>query len=145
MWEITFCKSPPLSSASEVDTISDQEGVEFDKDGSTPILITPRLMSMLSSMLQLHCLGRDICLLPSSLATGSGPNSSASTSSSSIAQSSASSSTSTCISLLASLLGYPLESVHLYKDISGQELIARRATSPDGSTTWESVLCSKVF
>lgn len=136
--KLPFANLPPLSSASEVDTISDQEGVEFDKDGSTPILITPRLMSMLSSMLQLHCLGRDICLLPSSLATGSGPNSSASTSSSSIAQSSASSSTSTCISLLASLLGYPLESVHLYKDISGQELIARRATSPDGSTTWES-------
>lgn len=136
--KLPFANLPALSSASESVSITDQEGIEFDKDGRVPILITPRLMSMLSSMAQLHCLNRDICLLPSSFAIGSGPNSSAASSSSSIAQSSASSSTSTCISLLASLLGYPLESVHLYKDISGQELIARRATSPDGSTTWES-------
>lgn len=93
------------------------------------ILITPRLYSILSAMLQLHALDRDICLLPSAMG--------ASNDEAAIQAMQASSSTSTSIQLFASLLGYRVESLWLYKDIGGTELIMRRATTPDGSTTWE--------
>lgn len=95
---------------------------ETTKEG---ILVTPRMIAQLTLMLQLHAIGRDICLLPSSLA---GRHS---------VSGQASSSTSTSIGIFASILGYPLETLHLFKDISGQELLMRRATAADGSTTWE--------
>lgn len=93
------------------------------------VLITPRLVSILTSMLQLHALGRDICLLPSALASASDE--------ASVQAIQASSSTSTSIQLFASVLGYRVESLWLYKDIGGTELLMRRGTKPDGSTTWE--------
>lgn len=93
------------------------------------VLITPRLFSILSAMMQLHALRRDICLLPSAMAVN--------TDESAVQAMQASSSTSTSILLFASLLGYRVESLWLYKDIGGTELIMRRATTPDGSTTWE--------
>lgn len=93
------------------------------------VLVTPRLYSILSSMLQLHALGRDICLLPSALA--------ASSEEATLTAMQASSSTSTSIGLFASILGYQVESLWLHKDISGTELIMRRGTTADGSTTWE--------
>ena len=93
------------------------------------IVISPRMLAQLSTMLQLHCMGRDVCLLPSALASKNTGGE--------IPQTQSSSSTSTSISLFAACLGYPLESLHLFKDISGQELIMRRSTTSDGSTTWE--------
>ncbi len=91
------------------------------------ILISPRMLSQLTLMLQLHCMGRDVCLLPSALASKLNSN----------IQTQSSSSTTTSINLFAACLGYQLESLHLFKDISGQELLMRRATTPDGGTTWE--------
>jgi MoxR-like ATPase len=103
--------------------------IDDQAQGNNDILVTPRLYSILSSMLQLHALGRDICLLPSAFASSSED------ASANVMQ--ASSSTSTSISLFASLLGYPVESLWLHKDTSGTELIMRRGTTADGSTTWE--------
>ncbi len=38
---------------------------------------------------------------------------------------------------MAATLGYAFESVWLWKDLGGGELLMRRATAKDGSTTWE--------
>lgn len=102
-----------------------EEQAEFVDD----VLVTPRISSILTNMLQLHALGRDICLLPSAMASSSDA--------SAMQVIQASSSTSTSIELFASVLGYAVESIWLYKDIGGTELIMRRGTKPDGSTTWE--------
>ncbi|UZJ54566.1 hypothetical protein CBS101457_003886 [Exobasidium rhododendri] len=93
------------------------------------VLVTPRLYSILTSMLQLHALGRDICLLPSALISSSEEMN--------VNTMQASSSTSTSIGLFAGLLGYQVESLWLHKDVGGTELVMRRGTSPDGSTIWE--------
>lgn len=98
------------------------------------VLVTPRLLSMLTAMLQLHSLGRDICLLPSALAA---PSDKGNEDPDVVVARQASSSTSTTIGLFAAVLGYRVENVWLYKDIGGNELLMRRATSADGSTTWE--------
>ena len=89
----------------------------------TDVLLTPRMRALVTIMLQLHCAGRDMCLVPSTL-DGSVP-------------SQASSSKSTALQLFASLLGYQVETVWLWKDVSGTELLMRRATTPDGATVWE--------
>lgn len=85
--------------------------------------LTPRIMALLTTMLQLHAVGRDMLLMPSALEGGALPQ--------------ASSSKTTCIQLFASLLGYRLDTVWLWKDMGGNELLMRRATTPDGSTVWE--------
>ncbi|CEH18703.1 AAA ATPase containing von Willebrand factor type A (vWA) domain [Ceraceosorus bombacis] len=102
--------------------------VSNDKAAPNGLLFTPRLAGVITSMLQLHAVGRDVILLPSALAADKIKGE---------VSPSSSSSTSTSIGLFASLLGYPHEGVHLYKDLGGGELIARRATTKDGSTTWE--------
>ncbi|KAK0546025.1 hypothetical protein OC861_004801 [Tilletia horrida] len=107
----------------------------FQTQGST-IVPTPRLLSTLTTMLQLHATGRDLCLLPSSFSIGRG-SASLSEQKDLLASSQASSSTSTNIALFAALLGFELESVWLWKDVGGNEILMRRATSEDGSTTWE--------
>lgn len=84
------------------------------------VIATPRLLAVLSHMLQMHALGYDICVVP-----GLGDTTHAS------------SSRATVIALFARVLGYELETVWLWKDISGNELVMRRATTPDGATTWE--------
>ncbi|KAK0566796.1 hypothetical protein OC844_000545 [Tilletia horrida] len=110
--------------------ISDLES--FQTQGSK-IVLTPRLQSTLTTMLQLHATGRDICLLPSVLSIAGTTQASKE----SLAVSQASSSTSTSIALFAAVLGYELEPVYLFKDIGGNEILMRRATTEDGSTTWE--------
>lgn len=86
------------------------------------VSLTPRVRSLLTAMLQLHSIGRDIALVPSSLDNE--------------LHTQASSSKSTCIHLFGALLGYPVETIWLWKDISGTELLMRRATTPDGATVW---------
>lgn len=86
-------------------------------------ILTPRVRALLTTMLQLHSIGRDICMVPSVL--------------DGVAQTQASSSKSTCIQLFASLLGYRVETIWLWKDVTGTELIMRRATTPDGATVWQ--------
>ncbi len=102
------------------------------------LIVTPRVLSIYSRLLQLHALGRDICLVPASKAPAADKSGAASTADPSAAAAhQPSSSTTTCISLMAATLGYAFESVWLWKDLGGGELLMRRATAKDGSTTWE--------
>ena len=97
--------------------------VPLDTLDQEHVSLTPRVKSLLTTMLQLHSLGRDICMVPATLDAES--------------RSQASSSKSTCIHLLAALLGYRVETIWLWKDVSGTELLMRRATTPSGATIWE--------
>ncbi|KAN0062821.1 hypothetical protein ACQY0O_004641 [Thecaphora frezii] len=102
------------------------------------VVVTPRVMSIFSRLVQLHAIGRDICMVPGSLEAAALET--ASTASTAVAAAAAhkpSSSTTTCIALMASALGYAYESVWLWKDLGGSELLMRRSTAPDGSTGWE--------
>lgn len=99
----------------------------FPLKNSDSLLITPRFEHLLTSLLQLHALQDfDISILP--------PSSSLQSSSSS---------TTILISTFASLLGYALETIHLYKELSGRELIMRRVVESgvgkagSGTTSWE--------
>ena len=80
---------------------------------------SPRFKALLSVFLQVHALGWDISYIPPALL------------------STASCSTSTLITTFASLLGYEVETIHLYKELGGRELVMRRRIENDGSTTWE--------
>lgn len=96
--------------------------------------LTPRFDHLLTSLIQLHALGSfDISFLP--------PSSSLQSSSSS---------TTILIELFASLLGYELETLHLYKELGGREIWMRRVvnsgaegTSKSGVTSWEPSLLTK--
>ncbi|EST08393.1 ATPase, dynein-related, AAA domain protein [Kalmanozyma brasiliensis GHG001] len=102
------------------------------------LIVTPRVLSIYSRLLQLHALGRDICLVPANKAASPDKPGAASTSDPlAAAAHQPSSSTTTCIGLMAATLGYAYESVWLWKDLGGGELLMRRATAKDGSTTWE--------
>lgn len=80
---------------------------------------TERFMGLLTCMLQGHTLGWDLSYVPpASLST-------------------ASCSTSTLVKTFAALLGYELDTVHMYKELGGRELIMRRKVDSDGSTSWE--------
>lgn len=93
---------------------------------------TPRFAHLLTSLFQLHALDRfDISFLP--------PSSSLQTSSAS---------SSLLISTFASLLGYELETLHLYKEMGGREIWMRRvvnsgADGRGGITSWEPSLLTK--
>ena len=80
---------------------------------------SPRFKGLLSSLLQAHALGWDISYIPPAL------------------PSTASCSTSTLIAAFASLLGYEVETIHMYKELGGREIVMRRKIENDGSTTWE--------
>ena len=99
------------------------------------LIVTPRVLSIYSRLVQLHALGRDICLVPANEATTPDKPGAASTLAAAAHQ--PSSSTTTCIGLMAATLGYAFESVWLWKDLGGGELLMRRSTAKDGSTTWE--------
>lgn len=102
------------------------------------LIVTPRVLSIYSRLLQLHALGRDICLVPANKAAAPDKPGAASTSDPlAAAAHQPSSSTTTCIGLMAATLGYAFESVWLWKDLGGGELLMRRSTAKDGSTTWE--------
>ncbi|KAJ9475446.1 hypothetical protein PHBOTO_005536 [Pseudozyma hubeiensis] len=102
------------------------------------LIVTPRVLSIYSRLLQLHALGRDICLVPANKAAVPDKPGAASTSDPlAAAAHQPSSSTTTCIGLMAATLGYAFESVWLWKDLGGGELLMRRSTAKDGSTTWE--------
>ena len=80
---------------------------------------SPRFKGLLFAFLQAHALGWDISYIPPALpSTGS-------------------CSTSTLIAVFASLLGYEAETIHLYKELGGREIVMRRKIESDGSTTWE--------
>jgi hypothetical protein len=80
---------------------------------------SPRFKALLSAFLQAHALGWDISYVPPAL------------------PSTASCSTSTLVAVFASLLGYEVETIHMYKELGGREILMRRKIEHDGSTTWE--------
>ncbi|KAF9648314.1 hypothetical protein BDM02DRAFT_3187271 [Thelephora ganbajun] len=84
-----------------------------------PKFASPRFKGLLSAFLQAHALGWDISYVPPAL------------------PSTASCSTSTLIAVFASLLGYEVETIHMYKELGGREIAMRRKIENDGSTTWE--------
>ena len=77
-------------------------------------IATGALRALMVAMLQDHALGRDLCLMG-----GKGCGKSA------------------AAHALAAMLGYHVESVHLYKDMSSRDLCQRRTTSATGDTAWE--------
>lgn len=84
--------------------------------------ITPRFTHLLTSLFQLHALSTfDISFVPSAPTVQS-----------------SSASTSLVLSTFSALLGYELESVHLYKELGGRELWMRRVVGSKGGVTgWE--------
>ena len=80
---------------------------------------TDRFMGLLTCMLQAHALGWDISYIPPAL------------------PSTASCSTSTLVRVLGSLLGYEVDTVHMYKELGGRELVMRRKVEDGGATSWE--------
>ena len=80
---------------------------------------TDRFMGILTCMLQAHALGWDISYVPPA------------------SPSTASCSTSTLVKTLGALLGYEVDTLHMYKELGGRELIMRRKVESDGATTWE--------
>jgi hypothetical protein len=80
---------------------------------------TPRFMGLLACLLQAHALGWDIFLLPPpTFAT-------------------ASLSTSILVKVFSQLLGYEMETIRLYKELGGRELVMRRKVEETGATAWE--------
>ncbi|KAI0703059.1 AAA domain-containing protein [Cytidiella melzeri] len=82
-------------------------------------LVTERFMGLLTCMLQAHTLGWDITYVPPVL------------------PSTASCSTTTLVQTFGALLGYEVDSVHMYKELGGRELIMRRKIEDGGATSWE--------
>jgi hypothetical protein len=90
---------------------------------STDITPTPRFLSLLATFLQLHALSLDITYVPPS------------------SNSTASCSTTTLIRTFADILGYELESIYLWKEMGGRELLMRRVVDEGeekgkGGTKW---------
>ncbi|GAA6012821.1 hypothetical protein JCM10207_005374 [Rhodosporidiobolus poonsookiae] len=104
----------------------------FPPSSTDDLHITPRFTHLLTSLFQLHALSSfDISFVPSLPQT-----------------SSSSGSTSLVLTTFASFLGYDLEALHLYKELSGRELWMRRVTNGSfaaaggeggegGTTGWE--------
>lgn len=86
---------------------------------SLDFLVTGRFMGLLTCMLQAHAIGWDITYVPPVL------------------PSTASCSTSLLVRTFGALLGYEVESVHMYKELGGRELIMRRKVDDGGATSWE--------
>lgn len=82
------------------------------------VYVTERFIGLLTSFFQVHALNRDISIIPPAL------------------PSSASSSTNILVKLFHELLGYETEAIHMYKEISGRELIMRRKVDHGGATSW---------
>lgn len=117
---ITFERgAPDASSVTLVVPAGPKPLRPFPFSGTLEFYPTQRFMGLLTSMFQVHALGRDISLLPPPL------------------PSTASSSTSTLVRVFGQLLGYETEAVHMYKELGGRELVMRRRIENGGATTWE--------
>ncbi|KZV72548.1 hypothetical protein PENSPDRAFT_674901 [Peniophora sp. CONT] len=94
--------------------------VPFPPSPTASFIPSPRFLGLLSAVLQSHAVSYDFSLLPSP------------------SPGTASSSTSTLQRVLASILGYgATESMHLYKELGGRELLMRRVVGTGGATSWE--------
>jgi von Willebrand factor A domain-containing protein 8 len=91
----------------------------FPLEKSSGFLPSGRFLGLLTCILQGHALNMDISIIPSALpSTGS-------------------CSTSLLVKTFSEILGYDMESIHLYKDIGGRELVMRRKIESDGGSSWE--------
>ncbi|KAJ2919670.1 hypothetical protein MD484_g680, partial [Candolleomyces efflorescens] len=91
----------------------------FNDGGKMEFNPTPRFMGLLTCFFQAHALGWDISLIPPAL------------------PSTASSSTTTLVKVFGQLLGYDAETLHIYKELGGRELVMRRRIKDGGATSWE--------
>ncbi|KAG2007118.1 MDN1 midasin family protein [Coprinopsis cinerea AmutBmut pab1-1] len=91
----------------------------FPFTGSLEFNPTPRFIGLLTCFLQAHALGWHISLIPPVL------------------PSTASTSSTTLVRVFGQILGYELESLHIYKELGGRELIMRRKIEDGGATHWE--------
>ena len=82
-------------------------------------IASPRFMALLTTYVQLHALGLDVLVVPP------------------VQRATASCSTTTLIHAFAELLGYEHETAHLFKELSGREVIMRRTLGEGGTTGWE--------
>ncbi|KAI0315297.1 AAA domain-containing protein [Amylostereum chailletii] len=93
--------------------------LSFPLIASADLVPTPRFVGLLTSFLQVHALGWDISYVPPAL------------------PSTASASTSLLVRAFSAVLGYECESIHLYKELGGRELVMRRKIENGGATSWE--------
>lgn len=91
----------------------------FPFQGDMEFKATTRFMGLLTCLIQAHALRWDISLIPPAL------------------PSTASTSTSTLVQVFGQLLGYEKEVVHMFKELSGRDLVMRRKIIQGGATTWE--------
>lgn len=91
----------------------------LNNSASSDFMVTDRFTSVLTTMFQAHALKWDITLIPPVL------------------PSTASCSTSTLVRTFGALLGYEVDSVHLYKELGGRELVMRRKVEDGGATSWQ--------
>ncbi|GAA6044030.1 hypothetical protein JCM8097_004313 [Rhodosporidiobolus ruineniae] len=89
----------------------------FPPASTADLHISPRFTHLLTTLFQLHALSTDVSFVPTTAAQSS------------------SSSTSLLLTTFASLLGYELESIHLYKELGGRELWMRRVVGGVGGVT----------
>lgn len=94
----------------------------LNNSASLGFMVTDRLTSVLTTMFQAHALNWDITLVPPVLPA------------------TASCSTSTLVRTFGALLGYEVDSVHLYKELGGRELVMRRKVEDGGATSWQARL-----
>ena len=78
-----------------------------------------RLLSSLTTLAQAHALRWDVSLTPP------------------VQPATASCSTSIILQIFSELLGYEMDSVHLYKEVGGRELLMRRNIEDGGATSWQ--------
>ncbi|KAA1472001.1 hypothetical protein DENSPDRAFT_859246 [Dentipellis sp. KUC8613] len=91
----------------------------FPFAGDQDFFPTERFLGLLTCFLQAHALGWDISYIPPAL------------------PSTASCSTSTLVKVFGDVLGYDSDSVHMYKELGGRELLMRRKIEDGGATSWE--------
>jgi von Willebrand factor A domain-containing protein 8 len=91
----------------------------FPPSGSNQLIVSSRFLGALTCFLQSHALGWDISFIPPVL------------------PSTATCSTSLLVKTFADALGYEVETVHLYKELGGREILMRRKIEAGGATSWE--------
>ncbi|TEB25531.1 hypothetical protein FA13DRAFT_1738248 [Coprinellus micaceus] len=84
---------------------------EFPFVGNLDFNPTTRFMGLLTTFFQAHALGWDISLIPPALPT--------------------------LVKFFGQLLGYDHETLHVYKELGGRELVMRRRIKDGGATSWE--------
>ncbi|TFK52963.1 hypothetical protein OE88DRAFT_1733940 [Heliocybe sulcata] len=92
---------------------------EFPPPSSAGFLVTERFTGLLTSLLQVHALGYDISYIPPAM------------------PSTASCSTSLLVKVFGESLGYDSDTIHMYKELGGRELVMRRKIEAGGATSWE--------